>query len=317
MKKLISIILIVLILGCTAQPVLPISERSFSIGIAGYTPRNHPDSSDQDWVDFFAEVKDLGELFGVYALYYDANVVDLAYQADLGEIVLALGYDISSAESINFTNYQDWVLYWTELYHPKYLALGVEVNNLYVQFPDVFDDFVAFYRETYDLIKQASPETKVFTIFQLDVMRGEAYLTGLNLTSHWSIIDLFKDKLDLVSFTVYPFLNYNSVSEIPDNYFTEIKEHTGDLPIAFTEFGWPSDLSLVDSSEIEQVVFFNRMLEETQDLNMEFIMCPFLHDGYFPVYIFETVGLKNNDGMPKEVYNYWKTLEELPLITHV
>ena len=72
----ISLILLVLPLfflnifsGCTTLPDLPIYERSFRIGTAGFVPRNYPNSTSSDWQDFFNEVPKVGEVFGDYVAW--------------------------------------------------------------------------------------------------------------------------------------------------------------------------------------------------------------------------------------------------------
>ena len=124
------------------------------------------------------------------------------------------------------------------------------------------------------------------------------------------MIDLFKEKLDVVGFTTYPFMEYNKVAEIPEDYYSEITKHT-DKPVVFTEMGWPSSLEYVESSEQAQVDFLLEFLEQTTSINMEFMIWSFLHDGTFEVEIFNTVALKKNDGEEKLVYEYWGALRSL------
>lgn len=62
-----------------------------------------------------------------------------------------------------------------EKYKLKYLGVGIEVNILAAKSPADFDNFVGLFGQVYDAVKSKSPDTKVFTIFQLEVMKG---LTG-------------------------------------------------------------------------------------------------------------------------------------------
>ncbi len=334
MKKtfivLITVCLIVTLFlsGCTTLPELPINKRSFRIGTAGFIPRNYPNSSSKDWQDFFNEVPKVGEVFGDYvawdSLPYESGIpeqihttVQLCEQNDMTPVI-AIGYDINEVSEGYFNkNYQAYlnvVLTTVELYYPEYLGIGVEVNSLHVRKNlEVFNEFVSFYKDAYDSVKQISPETKVFTIFQLEHMKGAAYLSGLEHPPQWELIDLFDDKLDLIGFTVYPFLEYTSVESIPSDYYKEIANYTS-KPIAFTEMGWPSNLSLVKSSEQEQVNFFLSILKNTIDLDIELFIQPFLHDSHFSdINIFDTIGLKNNDGSEKLIYQYWLALKKLDI----
>jgi len=42
-------------------PPLPIASRGYEVGIAGLVSRNHPDSSDQDFLDFLDGLPLMGE----------------------------------------------------------------------------------------------------------------------------------------------------------------------------------------------------------------------------------------------------------------
>jgi hypothetical protein len=316
-----SIIICLLILlsifsGCVRPPNLPISERNFQIGTAGFVPRNFPNSSSNDWEDFFEEVKTMGEVFGAYFAWDDNEQIETAAGIGLNT-VFAVGYNIDfvndSYFEINKQEYQNIVMNILENYSPEYLAIGVEVNSLiYKVSQQAFNGFVDFYLETYDIIKEDFPNIKVFTIFQLEMMKGKARLMGLDLEQHWEVIEQFQDKLDLIGFTVYPFLEYESVYNIPENYYLEILEYTN-KPIAFTEMGWPTNSSIVSGNELDQVKFFLDILNSTTYLDVELFIHPFLHDAAFGIEMFESIGLKTNDGTEKIIYNYWKALVNMPL----
>jgi hypothetical protein len=231
--------------------------------------------------------------------------------------IVAVGYNIEVVNNSYFIDnkeeYRDIILNILDLYSPEYLAIGVEVNSLiYKVSKQAFDNFVSFYLESYDIIKENYPSTKVFTIFQLEMMKGKAYLMGLELEPHWEVIQQFQDKLDLIGFTVYPFLEYESVNEIPQDYYQEILEYTN-KPIAFTEMGWPTNSSLVMGDEIDQVKFFLDILNSTKYLDVELFIHPFLHDVSIGIEMFKSIGLKTNDGKEKLIYSYWQALVDIPL----
>jgi hypothetical protein len=68
--------------------------------------------------------------------------------------------------------YKNSAAAFAEKYKLKYLGLGIEVNTLYEKSPADFDAFVQFYSEVYDAVKAKSPTTSVFTVFQLEKMKG-------------------------------------------------------------------------------------------------------------------------------------------------
>jgi hypothetical protein len=122
------------------------------------------------------------------------------------------------------------------------MALGVEVNLLYESSPTDFQTFVSFFNATRTAIRAASPGTAVFTIFQLEKMKGldGGLFGGMNDTAdaEWGLLSDFGSS-DLAGFTTDPGLIYHSASSMPSDYYGEIARHT-QKPIAFTEVGWQS-----------------------------------------------------------------------------
>jgi hypothetical protein len=196
-------------------------------------------------------------------------------------------------------------------FRPAYLGLGVEINVLYEKSPEQFDEFVEFFGEVYHAIKSISPETKVFTVFQLERMKGlhGGLFGGANdpSNSQWDLLDQFENS-DLIAFTTYPGLIHKSPDLIPADYYREIISHT-DKPIAFTEIGWHSEDGPLgwESSEEEQAEFVETFLDLSGDLNSGFLIWSFLYD---PVAIepFRSMGLcDREDGRERPAWNAWKS----------
>ncbi len=191
----------------------------------------------------------------------------------------------------------------------KYIGMGIEVNVLYEKSPADFEEFAAFYPEVYDAIKKASPSTKVFTIFQLERMKGRhgGLFGGENdaAKAQWQLLDRFS-KSDMVAFTTYPSLIYKSPLEIPQDYYSEIFQHTS-KPIAFTEIGWHSAASPAgwESSEEEQVEFVDVFFNRSKSLEPELAIWSFLYD-QDTVEPFDSMGLVSRDGKEKSAWEKWK-----------
>jgi hypothetical protein len=311
MKKDFILIFLIILSGCTTPSQNNI--KGILSGVAGYVPKNHPHSSNQDWSDFFTELPSTGEVFGNYVNWESISQINLTMnlmKKNKMIPVIAIGFDIDIVNSTYFSDnkkaMQEAILQVVNSYDLSYLAIGVEVNRLISRVSnESFNDFVKFYKETYDLIKNISSNTKVFTIFQLELMKGKSKLTGLqNLSKQWYILNDFNDKLDLTAFTTYPFLEYNKVSEIPTNYYSEINNYVSNK-IAFTEIGWPSNLDIINTSEQDQLIFLKDFINQTKVLEIEFLIYSFLHEADFEIYIFNTIGLKHIDGTKKPVYEYW------------
>ena len=321
----VALAVLLLMTACAPAAQLPESAipsaAPFKAGIAGFVPRHFPQSTPDDWSAFFNEVPRVAGAFGDYVAWDDQpDAKGIPQQVHTASkltnssgmtLVLAVGFDVESQEARTY--FQDHgEAYWraavavAQEFHPEYLGLGVEVNRYYERSPEGFEDYVVVYHEVYDDVKRVSPSTKVFPIFQLEYMRGAARLSGREHKAHWELLSRFK--ADLIGFTTYPFLEYRSVAEIPAGYYAEIAQHT-DKPVAFTELGWPTASPHVQGGEGEQLAFLELFLNQTAALDVEFANWLFLHDGEFPNgELFNTIGLKTADGVPKQAYAAWKSL---------
>jgi len=198
----------------------------------------------------------------------------------------------------------------SEKYRPKYLGLGIEVNILYEKSPADFETFVEFFGEVYDAVKGKSPSTKIFPTFQLERMKGlhGGIFGGRNdpAQAQWALLDRFP-KADLAAFTTYPGLVFLDPSEIPVDYYAEIRAHTS-KPVAFTEIGWHSAASPVgwESSEAEQAEFVARFYALTQGVAPELAIWSFLYDPK-TVEPFNSMGLRRPDGTARPAWEAWIT----------
>jgi hypothetical protein len=301
-----------------------LTSRDFKVGVAPL-PRSFPDASQEDWQEMYKLLPEVAEIVNGQDADWRAllehglgsSLVSLAgnAQEDRGlTAVFGLNYydarqlhqegtlniDWSSEE--DRAAYRDLALDICTNYDAKYLALGLE-NNFHFRYrPQDYDLWVRAYRETYDAVKEACPDTKVFVTFQYEMTRGLGTEYWGERDPEWEILMQFGNRLDLVAFTTYPEFEFDAVDEIPADYYAEIAEHT-DKPIAFTEIGW-------QNGEGE---FISRFVDLTEDLDKEFVLWTFMHDTKLaennPL---PEVGLREHDGTPKEAWYAWKALKEVP-----
>jgi hypothetical protein len=318
-------------IGADADPQLiaqlPFQTRTFAMGTAGFVPVHFPDSSEADWQDFFQTgAASYGGVFGIHvnaAEKTDENHV--LEQAVLGfehvqgvETYLAISY---GKEDGPFTEAMGEQLLRVagaaaEKYQPGIMSLGVESNSLYLFHPETYDLYIEYARRGYDAVKAVSPGTLVMNNFQLDRMRGQTDLTGESFEPHWELIERFEGKQDLVSFTVYPYLHYATVDQIPTDYLAEIRSHT-DLPVMITETGWPTEdtLSGVSGSDQAQIDYLVEISQQANEIGVNALIWVLPHDAEFGIGggIFDHISLLHNDGQPKPAYDYWKAINALPL----
>ena len=264
---------IILISGCTQKNTQDLDSKQKSQTLKGISlsPKSFESA---DFTDFFEKAKQTGDIVSWAGDWNELSNVQSGGPTVVASLANVYGY-IPIIEAQFFTQssgmlirpldnakkqiYKNSAVAFADKYKPKYLALGIEVNILYEKSPTDFDTFVQFYGEVYNEVKAKSPDTKVFTIFQLEKMKGMngGLFGGKNDPSkaQWELLKKFP-KSDIIAFTTYPDLIYKDPSEIPQDYYSEIKSHTT-KPIAFTEIGWHSDASPTgwESSEKKQAEF--------------------------------------------------------------
>ena len=195
-------------------------------------------------------------------------------------------------------------------FKPKYLGIGIEINILYEHSQADFDTFVSLF-ETADIaVKQVSPATKVFTVFQLEHLKGlrGGLFGGQNDASQaqWQLLARF-DKADILAFSTYPAIIYSTPADIPEDYFTEIQQYTS-KPIAITENGWfrEAPTGWQPSTVETQAEYINRFFKLLPDPKPEFVFWSFLYDPPIASPVFSTMGLLQAGQQTSPAWEAWK-----------
>jgi len=312
---------------------LGIQSRTFNIGVSGLVPRNWPDPLAEDWENLYTLLPKFGELLGVHVGWNDnltgediPEGVAVAYLSTDGSDVepyVALGFEpdaMTRQEADDYflqngDRFKEVAVAIAEKYKPGILLLGVEANRFFEKSPAGFDDFVDVYDETYAAVKGVSPGTKIGTNFQYEYMLGKAAYTGVSHTEHLNLIDRFDGKLDVVTLTVYPWLDYDDPGSIPVDYFAPIRQHTSS-PLMITETGWPSEpisgTAIVGTGRA-QIEFLKWLLAATDGETMAGLVWAFPHDPNSGIAngAFDHISMRENSGDPKEVWDFWQALREL------
>ncbi len=337
MKKWFLMLLVafslLLLIGCAEKPATQqaitittassesASESTSTLKGITLTPKSF---SQNDFQDFFVKVPQAGEVVSWAGDWDELSNTKNGGPTVLAELSAKYNY-VPLVEAQFFTQstgkllrpldeqtkkqYLDSATAFVKKYQPKYFAVGIEVNVLYEKSSKSFEEFVEFYEEVYSAIKAASPQTKVFPIFQLEKMKGlhGGLFGGKNEPekNEWFLLEKFPHA-DLIAFTTYPGLIYKEPAEISEDYYTEISSHTS-KPIAFTEIGWHSASSPAgwESSVEEQAQFISRFFELNQELKSELIIWSFLYDQN-TIEPFNSMGLFEKDGNEKAAWKEWK-----------
>lgn len=317
--------------GCAKQPqttnptttlstshTIPNDQQQNLLKGISLSPKSY---AKDDFLDFMEKTKQTGKIVtwaGDWNELANENsapktLMTLAPQYGYTPIILVQFFSQDSGKLLrplndeNKQKYKDNIVQFAQKYSPQYLVIGVEVNILAAKSPQDFEDFVSFYNDVYDAIKAKSPDTKVFTNFNLEYMKGlQGGLFGRTndaSKSQWSLMDRFKS--DMASFSTYPFLIYHSPSDIPSDYYSEISQHTS-KPIAFTEIGWDSDASIKgwESSEENQAEFIKDFFSQTKEMDVKIAVWSFMYDQNVAS-PFNHLGIIGSNGTKKLAWESW------------
>lgn len=304
--------------GCgQGQPPAP--ANTFLKGVS-LSPRS---TSAADFVDFFEKTSQTGPIVMWAGDWLELTttegaatvVASLAATYNYTPLIEAQFFDQATGQLLRPLTgttreaYKNGAADFAARYNLKYLGLGIEVNTLAEKSPSDFNDFAAFFSEVYDAVKARSPNTKVFTVWQLEKMKGlnGGLFGGVNdpTKAQWDLLARFP-KSDLTVFTTYPCLIYKDPVEIPAGYYTEISSRTAKA-VGFTEIGWYSgaDIPSWESSETEQASFITAFFDLSAGLNKELALWSFMYDPAAAA-PFDSMGLRrSSDGAAKLAWPAW------------
>ena len=253
-----------------------------------------------DFTEFFENVKKAGN-----ALSWSGNTEALNNPSSAPFVVLRSATHYAYSPILIFSEPNSAIASFAQKNKPPFIGIGVEINKLSTI---DFSNFVRQFNAIYDQVKSVSPSTKVFTIFQLEMMKGlQGGLFGKTDNPDNNQWDLLKklDKSDFIAFTTYPGLIYKTPADIPTNYYSEITSYT-QKPIAFSEVGWQSDNVTASwpNDQNSQSQFIETFFTDTKSIAKEFTIWSFMYDQNSQV-PFNSMGLFDKDGNEKKGWQTW------------
>lgn len=226
------------------------------------------------------------------------------------------GNDVNDWTNVDaIAAFADMAAAYAGAYEPKFLFLGNETDFYARQDPEGYEHWTAAYRTIRAAVKQASPNTLVGTVFQVEHMLGRGIFSGWNTpqTQAWTLHD--ESTIDVVGLTIYPYLGLADPADIPSSYLDEIVDLIGDRPIVITETGWPADDagSVVPwmPGEDEQVTFVQRLDAMIAGKNVDAAHWLFLYPATSglpqnELATFGSVSVRDENGEERPVYGFWE-----------
>ena len=123
-------------------------------------------------------------------------------------------------------------------YHPRWLALAVDLDAAARLRPTDLDAFEAAYLRAYARVKELAPETQVFVTFQLEDLQG-LLPWGPAHSPQWSLILRFAPALDVLAVSSFPSFLFPFAADLPDTYYTRLAAFR--KPLALVPAGYASE----------------------------------------------------------------------------
>lgn len=202
-------------------------------------------------------------------------------------------------------------------YRPAYLAIGVEVNGTYERNPAQYAKFAEAYQEAYAAAKSASPTTLVFPTFEYEQLLGVVPWEAPH-PPRWELLRDFADRSDLFAIATYPSFTYSVARKVPPDYYRQVREQTK-LPVAFASAGYASAAGrdgVNSSTADEQRRYLQRLLGDADALASPLVVWFLRQDANYlaapPFDLFQSIGLVDREGKPKEAWAAWEQAAKRP-----
>jgi exo-beta-1,3-glucanase (GH17 family) len=124
--------------------------------------------------------------------------------------------------------------------------------------------------------------------------------------------------MDVTAISTYPSFAFATADAIPKNYYSQLRAFT-DRPIVIAEAGYSSAAGaqgINNGTEDDQAAYVRRLLDETQSLNMPFVIW---FAGWDPAYaqdtpfsVFQHIGLRRDDDSEKPAWTPWREAAQRP-----
>lgn len=305
MKKLLIVVAIALLIGLIIL-LKPSKKEETLFGIVGYTPIGFPSASVDQMTQYFKDINNYTQIYGINASIVDAEQLAALSSRNINEpIVMVLGADdIKSTDKIRSIIKNNPNI--------KYLGLGNEVNLLFIVDSLKFEEYLIDYSNAYRILKPEFNNLKIFPVFQYESLIGKGKMLGKESTNSVNLITRFGSQIDLIGLTLYPHFDFDKPTNITSNYFADILNYN--LPIGITETSWPSevrafngDLEYLNTNNQEQTEYVT-WVNSLDKGKIAFVNWLFLNDIQQNNQAFKGSGLRDTRGIEKEAFVEWKKL---------
>jgi hypothetical protein len=214
-------------------------------------------------------------------------------------------------------------------FQPDYLAIGIEMNELFHNNPAQWPHYVTMFKHTYAGLKQDYPDLPVFSTVTIHGLLQE---DRSHVAAERAAIKEFLQINDLAGISFYPSLSGGKVMEDPSIAFDFIRDLAGAKPIAICETGIPAEATQISmwpmapgTPELQRN-YYEKLFEAAQRDGYRFITV-FLHRDYDRMWeklkktrpewqkAWQDIGVFDENNNPRPAWNLWQKTLSLPLDT--
>ncbi len=202
-------------------------------------------------------------------------------------------------------------------FKPDFFAYGIEVNGLYLNNPNLFDNYINFNDSVYSILKIDYPNLPIFLSFSVSELTDDNLLAIEDLLPY----------TDYMAVSYYPYMGgITNPNDIPDNWYQPLIDLDPEKPFAIAETGFLAETLILEDYDMTfegkptwQNTYVDRLLQDMNKLDTELVIWFVSRDydlaweemedaGFDELFkMWKDTGLVNGDGVDRIAMDVWKS----------
>jgi hypothetical protein len=215
-----------------------------------------------------------------------------------------------------------------DLFQPDYLAIGIEVNEIFLVGSATWQAYANLHRHVYEALKRDHKDLPIFASFTLHGMLNES---GRKREDMVAAFQQIMPANDLVAVSFYPFIRGGTTDIDGCLRWLTDRFDTFQKPYAFAETGeaagrlkFSKSGQVIEGTPAKQEAYYKTLLAFAQRKKARFVIS-FLHRDYDALWekikarapeafmAWRSCGLLDGSGKPRPAYRVWKQYLAMPL----